>query len=62
MDIDEKKRKIEEIEEPQVVNLDEVLKEYNESNVKMCKLIALLTHKIVNLEKVFNKDLFKTST
>lgn len=58
MDIDEtKKRKIEET--PENLDLETVLKAHIESTQNMAKLIAILTQKLLNLEKVFNKDLFK---
>lgn len=62
MDIDEtKKRKIEEIPEPENIDLDSVLKSYIESSQNLAKLVAVLAQKVITLEKVFNKDLFKSS-
>ena len=58
MDIDEKKRKIDEVEE-KPLNVDEVLKCYVESNTNMAKLLLTLTQKVLTFEKMFNKDLFK---
>lgn len=58
MDIDEKKRKIEEVEE-KPLNVDEVLKGFVESNTEIAKLLMTLTQKVLNFEKMFNKDLFK---
>lgn len=61
MEVDgEKKRKVEE-EEKEVLNLEEVLKELMSSQNNLCKLLALVAQKVVGLEKVFNKDLFKSS-
>ncbi len=61
MDIDEtKKRKIEE-KEVENIDLETVLKAYIEASQNMAKLIAIIAQKIVGFEKVFNKDLFKTS-
>jgi hypothetical protein len=58
MDIDEKKRKIEEIE-PEQLNVEELLKLYVESSTNIAKLLATLTQKVLMFEKMFNKDLFK---
>lgn len=61
MDIDEtKKRKIEE-KEVENIDLESVLKAHVESSQNMAKLIAIIAQKVVGFEKVFNKDLFKTS-
>lgn len=61
MEVDgEKKRKIEE-EEKEVVNLEEILKELMAAQQSLCKLLGLMAQKVVGLEKVFNKDLFKSS-
>jgi len=61
MDIDEqKKRKIEEVKEENI-DLETVLKAYIETSQNMAKLIAILAQKVVGFEKVFNKDLFKSS-
>lgn len=61
MDIEDKKRKVEEISENEVIDLEVVLRECVDSNLKLCKLIALVAQKVVTLEKVFNKDFFKSS-
>lgn len=58
---EDKKRKMSEISETETIDLEQVLKECLEANLKFYKLIALVTQKIVNLEKVFNKDVFKSS-
>lgn len=58
MDIDEKKRKIDEVEE-KPLNVDEVLKSFVESNTEIAKLMLTLTQKVLTFEKMFNKDLFK---
>lgn len=57
MDID-KKRKIEEVVEPENLDLETVLKAYSESTANLLKVIVILTTKVISLEKVFNKDLF----
>lgn len=60
MDVDEtKKRKVEEEEKPEVLELETVLKAHLESQQNLVKLLALLAQKVVGLEKMFNKDLFK---
>jgi hypothetical protein len=60
MDIDEKKRKIEEVTEtPENLNVEEILKAFIENNTNIAKLLATLTQKVLNFEKMFNKDLFK---
>jgi hypothetical protein len=56
----EKKRKIEE-EQQEVINLEDVLKELMAAQQNLCKLLGLMAQKLVGLEKVFNKDLFKSS-
>lgn len=61
MEFEDKKRKLEDISENEVIDLEVVLQEYVESNLKLCKLIALVAQKVVNLEKFFNKDFFKSS-
>jgi hypothetical protein len=59
MDIDgEKKRKIEEVQ-PENLDLESVLKNYIKSTEDISKVLAILTQKVIALEKVFNKDLFK---
>ena len=56
MDIDEtKKRKI---EEEAAMDVDSVLKEYIENNAKVAKLMMVLAQKVLNLERIFSKDLF----
>lgn len=61
MEVDnEKKRKLEE-DEQEVLNLEEVLKELMAAQNNLCKLLSVIAQKVVNLEKVFNKDLFKSS-
>jgi hypothetical protein len=61
MEVDDKKRKVEEISENEVIDLEVVLKECVDCNLKLYKLIAIVAQKVVNLEKVFNKDFFKSS-
>jgi len=59
MDIDEtKKRKMEE-EKPESIDLESVLKAYIENAQNLAKLLAILTQKVVSMENMFNKDLFK---
>jgi hypothetical protein len=60
MDIDEKKRKIEDVtEQPEQLNVEEILKTHIESSQNIAKLLATLTQKVLSFEKMFNKDLFK---
>ena len=61
MEVDgEKKRKIEEVqEEPENLDLEQVLKDFIENNTKLAKVIAVLAQKTLTFEKMFNKDLFK---
>jgi hypothetical protein len=59
MDIDEKKRKIEEVSEAEQLNVEEILKTYIECSQNVSKLLAVLTQKVLTFEKMFNKDLFK---
>ena len=61
MDIDEtKKRKVEEaVPKPEIVDLEAILKAHVESSQNMAKLIAILTQKVLTVENVFSKDLFK---
>jgi hypothetical protein len=59
MDIDEKKRKIEEVSEAEQLNVEEILKTYIECSQNVAKLLATLTQKVLTFEKMFNKDLFK---
>lgn len=58
MDVDEKKRKLDD-SEPEQLNVEEILKTYIESNQKVAKLLHTLTQKVLTFEKMFNKDLFK---
>lgn len=58
MDIDQKKRKVEENEEVEKLDLETVLKAHIESTQNIAKLLNILTQKILGFEKVFNKDLF----
>lgn len=58
MDIDQKKRKVEEDETVENIDLEAVLKAHIESSQNIAKLLAILTQKILGFEKVFNKDLF----
>ena len=63
MDIDEKKRKIEEVDDSgnsnEQLNVEEILKSFVETNTNVAKLLAVLTQKVLSFEKMFNKDLFK---
>ena len=59
MDIDEKKRKIEEVQEAEQLNVEEILKAHIESGQNVAKLLATLTQKVLTFEKMSNKDLFK---
>ena len=59
MDIDEKKRKIEEVAESEQLNVEEILKAHIDASTNVAKLLATLTQKVLTFEKMFNKDLFK---
>ena len=54
-----KKRKVEEVEN-QTMNLDKILKDHIESTQNLARLISVLTQKIIVIEKVFSRDLFKS--
>jgi len=59
MDIDEKKRKIEEVIEPANLDVDTILKSYLDITKQLLQLVAVLSQKVVGFEAVFNKDLFQ---
>lgn len=58
MDIDEQKKR--KVEEPEKIDLDQVLKTFIETTTNVAKILAILAQKVDTLEKVFNKDLFKS--